>query len=144
MLVVLSRHVNVYYLWFDCWSGSLIPLFFYYMINVLLWYDSIGVKFMVLSVMFLFFEVFCCVLILFGFIMVHPIVLFFIVSFVCVSCIIYDTLAVFVLWDREWMMPLRFIRSTNTVLFLIFYTYFHFIIGVLFVGMSAPLFEGFG
>lgn len=25
-----------------------------------------------------------------------------------------------------------------------FYTYFHFIIGVLFVGMSAPLFEGFG
>lgn len=58
MLVVLSRHVNVYYLWFDCWSGSLIPLFFYYMINVLLWYDSIGVKFMVLSVMFLFFEVF--------------------------------------------------------------------------------------
>lgn len=33
--------------------------FFYYMINVLLWYDSIGVKFMVLSVMFLFFfEVF--------------------------------------------------------------------------------------
>lgn len=76
--------------------------------------------------------------------MVYPIVLFFIVSFVCVSCIIYDTLAVFVLWDREWMMPLRFIRSTNTVLFLIFYTYFHFIIGVLFVGMSAPLFEGFG
>lgn len=58
MLVVLSRHVNVYYLWFDCWSGSLIPLFFYYMINVLLWYDSIGVKFMVLLVMFLFFEVF--------------------------------------------------------------------------------------
>lgn len=28
MLVVLSRHVNVYYLWFDCWSGSLIPLVF--------------------------------------------------------------------------------------------------------------------
>lgn len=41
-------------------------------------------------------------------------------------------------------MPLRFIRSTNTVLFLIFYAYFPFIIGVLFVGMSAPLFEGFG
>ena len=58
--------------------------------------------------------------------MVHPIVLFFIVYFVCVSCIIYDTLAVFVLWDREWMMPLRFIRSTNTVLFLIFFTLIFF------------------
>lgn len=123
MLVILSRHVNVYYLWFD-------------------------VRFMVLSVMFLFLR-FCCVLILFGFIMVHPIVLFFIVSFECVLCIMYYLLymirlEVFVLWDREWMMPLRFIRSTNAVLFLLFYTYFPFIIGVLFVGMSAPLFEGFG
>lgn len=99
MLVILSRHVNVYYLWFD-------------------------VRFMVLSVMFLFLR-FCCVLILFGFIMVHPIVLFFIVSFECVLRVMYYLLymirlEVFVLWDREWMMPLRFIRSTNTVLFLLF------------------------
>lgn len=35
MLVILSRHVNVYYLWLDCWSVSLIPLVFYYMINVI-------------------------------------------------------------------------------------------------------------
>lgn len=81
---------------------------------------------MVLSVMFLFFEVFVAFLFYLVFIMVHPIVLFFIVDFVCVSCIIYDTLAVFVLWDREWMMPLRFIRSTNTVLFLIFFTLIFF------------------
>lgn len=99
---------------------------------------------MVLSVMFLFFEVFVAFLFYLVFIMVHPIVLFFIVYFVCVSCIIYDTLAVFVLWDREWMMPLRFIRSTNTVLFSYFLRLFSFVIGVLFVGMSAPLFEGFG
>lgn len=80
---------------------------------------------MVLSVMFLFFLRFLLrSYSIWFFIMVHPIVLFFIVYFVCVSCIIYDTLAVFVLWDREWMMPLRFIRSTNTVLFLIFYAYF--------------------
>lgn len=35
MLVILSRYVNVYYLWFDCWSVPLIPLVFYYMINVI-------------------------------------------------------------------------------------------------------------
>lgn len=35
MLVILSRYVNVYYLWLDCWSVSLIPLVFYYMINVI-------------------------------------------------------------------------------------------------------------
>lgn len=99
---------------------------------------------MVLSVMFLFLRFLLRSYSIWFFIMVHPIVLFFIVYFVCVSCIIYDMLAVFVLWDREWMMPLRFIRSTNTVLFLIFLRLFSFVIGVLFVGMSAPLFEGFG
>lgn len=40
-------------------------------------------------------------------------------------------------------MPLRFIRSTNTVLFLLFMLIFLFIIGVLFMSMSARLLGGF-
>ncbi len=82
---------------------------------------------MVLSVMFLFFfEVFVAFLfylVLLWFILLFYSLLFLLFAYHVLS-VIYDTLAVFVLWDKEWMMPLRFIRSTNTVLFLIFYAYF--------------------
>ena len=78
------------------------------------------------------FEVFsCCVLILFGFIMVYLIVLFFLSdSFYSVLVSVFFAyrvldmirFAMFIVFygDREWMMPLRFIRRTNIVLLRLF------------------------
>lgn len=77
---------------------------------------------MVLSVMFLFFEVFVAFLfylVLLWFILLFYSLLFLLFAYhVLYNHVLYMIcLVVFVLWDREWMMPLRFIRSTNTVLF---------------------------